>query len=179
MSELDIVIGYSKTIETMLERKYGAKGKGLTEKINSVSGAIPDEYIKIAKRVALIRNKCAHEDGYYLNDVQSFISDAEQFILLCNIGPYNNAYVEGSQWLPTPNKISDQEKKKGDSYKEERSHSGIARIIANLLLVATAIFLFVILFVFSYAVSGLAGSALFSVVCFCLFMRREKKRAHR
>jgi len=78
-SEIDInnkltaVIGYSKMFETALEKYFNAHGRGLHEKISVVEYSLSPELVKNLRKVAVIRNKTLHEDGYSVENLQDFV----------------------------------------------------------------------------------------------------------
>jgi DNA-binding LytR/AlgR family response regulator len=71
VSNLKMVLEYTRYIETYLERRFNAYGKGLTEKLQSISD-IPLSLQQSIKAIASTRNKLVHEDGYDLEDINSF-----------------------------------------------------------------------------------------------------------
>lgn len=63
-SDLERVVRASKRFEHRLETGYGARGRGLHEKIDSVQDDLDAEVIRALRLVATVRNKIVHEDGY-------------------------------------------------------------------------------------------------------------------
>ena len=63
-SDLERVIKTSKALEAALASRFGAEGKGLHQKIDSVERDLPRDAIKHLRYVATIRNKIVHEDGF-------------------------------------------------------------------------------------------------------------------
>lgn len=63
-SDLERVIKTSKALEAALADRFGAEGKGLHQKIDSVEADLPRDAIKHLRYVATIRNKIVHEDDY-------------------------------------------------------------------------------------------------------------------
>lgn len=55
---------WSKRFESLLERRYGALGRGLHEKIDSVGDDLPERAVRDLRLVATVRNKIVHEDRY-------------------------------------------------------------------------------------------------------------------
>ncbi len=80
MSDIETILNHSKKIERLLELNYGADGKGLHEKITSVKSLLPYTVIKSARKVATIRNRSVHEDGYTVPDMADFLGAAELVI---------------------------------------------------------------------------------------------------
>lgn len=74
-SSYEIVIENSKDLEGRLA-KVGATGKGLHEKISSVSSLLAPELVKELRAVATIRNKLIHEDDFTLT--QRELGDFEE-----------------------------------------------------------------------------------------------------
>jgi hypothetical protein len=60
----EIVIGKSKRIESILQRRFGASGRGLHEKIDSVAHRLSPVVIRGLRVVATVRNKLLHEDNF-------------------------------------------------------------------------------------------------------------------
>ncbi|MBD3671091.1 MAG: DUF4145 domain-containing protein [Gammaproteobacteria bacterium] len=73
MNDLERAVRASKQIEARLERQFGARGKGLHEKVSSVERSLPAALVKRIRYVATLRNKLVHEDNYHrLDDRASF-----------------------------------------------------------------------------------------------------------
>jgi len=64
MKDIDLAVRSSKRIESALVRIFGAKGKGLHEKLSSVERRLNPTLVKRVRYVATIRNKLIHEDSY-------------------------------------------------------------------------------------------------------------------
>lgn len=62
MSDLEEAIAACKKYETVLERKYGATGKGLHEKATAVQASLNDTTLRYLRLVATARNRIVHED---------------------------------------------------------------------------------------------------------------------
>ncbi|MEM0982416.1 MAG: DUF4145 domain-containing protein [Planctomycetota bacterium] len=73
MSDIDRIIRLSKQIESHLERRHGASGKGLHEKISSIERKLDETSVRHLRYIATIRNKLVHEDDY------NRIDDKDQF----------------------------------------------------------------------------------------------------
>lgn len=84
-SKLDIttVIEACKKIETLMERGWGASGKGLHEKLSSIESQLPEHVIKGLRFVASVRNKCVHEATYTLtpDTLNSYQRTSENIIV--------------------------------------------------------------------------------------------------
>lgn len=63
-SDLDRAVKWSKRFEAALKRRYGARGRGLHEKIDSVRDDLDRETERALRLVATVRNKIVHEEGY-------------------------------------------------------------------------------------------------------------------
>ena len=63
-SDLERAVRWSKRFESLLERRFGARGRGLHEKIDSVAGDLDRETVRSLRLVATVRNKIVHEAGY-------------------------------------------------------------------------------------------------------------------
>ena len=64
MSIIEWTIRESRALESLLEERYGARGRGLHEKISDVNAQLPRELTKRLRFVATIRNRLVHEDGF-------------------------------------------------------------------------------------------------------------------
>lgn len=76
VSDIEIVIRASKRIEGILERDFGAEGRGLHEKLGSVEDGLPERLAARIRRIASIRNKVVHDDEYELDDIDAFVDSA-------------------------------------------------------------------------------------------------------
>jgi hypothetical protein len=63
-NDYELAIKSSKELEHILEKEFQASGKGLHEKISSVSSALPAELVKNMRYLATIRNKLVHEHRF-------------------------------------------------------------------------------------------------------------------
>jgi uncharacterized protein YutE (UPF0331/DUF86 family) len=76
--DLSLVIYSSKHLESLLETKFEATGKGLHEKITSAKG-LNDPLKRKLRRIATIRNKLVHEAGFdAIPDREKFVSSRER-----------------------------------------------------------------------------------------------------
>jgi len=76
----ETVIKNTKKIESLIEEKLNAEGKGLYEKTVSVEEYIEQEIVRKIRRIATIRNKLMHEDNFELADMVSFEDDCKEVI---------------------------------------------------------------------------------------------------
>ncbi len=77
MSNIDIVFGFTKKIETYLEKEFKAEGRGLHTKVSSVDYRLPVALIKKIRWIATIRNNMAHTEGFELKDIEDFKATCE------------------------------------------------------------------------------------------------------
>ena len=72
---LDIVVGRSKKIESLLVRA-GAEGRGLHEKVTSIESKLEIQEVKRIRFIASLRNKSLHDDSFELTKdiLSNFIS---------------------------------------------------------------------------------------------------------
>jgi hypothetical protein len=61
MGSIEIAVQGSKRLESLLESRFGARGRGLHEKLTSVEGRIPRDVRKSIRWVATVRNRVVHE----------------------------------------------------------------------------------------------------------------------
>lgn len=61
-SDLEVAVGAAKILESALERNFGATGRGLHEKTNSVSARLAAQTVRDLHFIATIRNKIVHEE---------------------------------------------------------------------------------------------------------------------
>jgi hypothetical protein len=79
VNDFELAIKTSKDLELMLARSFGASGRGLHEKINSVAGQLPDGTIRQLRYIATIRNRIIHEQGFdRIPDRGAFLSTASR-----------------------------------------------------------------------------------------------------
>ena len=64
MSDIELAVTRTKTLEGLLEQALGAVGKGLHEKVSSVQDKLPPPLVKKLRFVATVRNKIVHESDY-------------------------------------------------------------------------------------------------------------------
>ena len=63
MIPIEVAVKSSKRLEGLLEKRFGASGRGLHDKLTSVEDRIPEEIRRSIRWVATIRNKVVHEEG--------------------------------------------------------------------------------------------------------------------
>jgi hypothetical protein len=62
MSDIDLVVRISKSLEARLVRDFGADGEGLGKKIESVERKLPSETVKQLYEVNKVRNDLVHKE---------------------------------------------------------------------------------------------------------------------
>ena len=80
MTSIEIAVRFSKQIESLLVDKFGARGKGLHEKLTSVEKHIPAQLQKKIRKIATVRNKAVHENNFDIPDIDKFSMICEQVI---------------------------------------------------------------------------------------------------
>ena len=80
MSDLKEVLRLTKRLEGILERAFGASGRGLHEKVSSIADDLPDDVLRGIRYIATIRNKSVHEEDYEIEDVPGFIVQCQSMI---------------------------------------------------------------------------------------------------
>ena len=79
MSDIDLAVTHCKRLESLLEQKLGAEGKGLHEKVSSVENRLPRELIRKLRLVATVRNKIVHETDYKnIDDRKKFLQASKE-----------------------------------------------------------------------------------------------------
>jgi hypothetical protein len=75
MSDEDIgmVVKTARRLETLLETRFGASGRGLHEKLAAVETMLTPEALRDGRYVATIRNRVVHEDSFSLPDRDRFV----------------------------------------------------------------------------------------------------------
>ena len=103
----EAVITSSRKIEGLLVQ-LGAEGRGLHEKCTSIERDLPEQIVKLIRKIATIRNKVVHEDDYVISSLQE-LADAT--------GPVV-AYLENQ--LFSAKTAHAQDRKRQKSYEQER-----------------------------------------------------------
>ena len=81
MGSIETAVRYSRKFEAILENRYGASGKGLHEKISSIEERLPKDTTRLLRKIATIRNRAVHEDGYEINNLEDFIQTCDYVLL--------------------------------------------------------------------------------------------------
>lgn len=72
MSQIELAVTLSRRLESLLEEKHHATGKGLHEKVSSVEDRLPAQLVKSLRYIATMRNSVVHEEGFVIGDVDGF-----------------------------------------------------------------------------------------------------------
>ncbi len=78
MNDYELAIRRCKGLEALLERGFGAAGKGLHERVTSVEDRLPPPLVKRLRFVATVRNKLVHDAGY------TALDDRDGFVRACD-----------------------------------------------------------------------------------------------
>ena len=81
----------ARMIESLLEQRLGATGKGLHEKLNSVQGRLPVDIIKTARWIATLRNSAVHQHDFEIRNPEDFMNSASRVISFLEAMPVNAA----------------------------------------------------------------------------------------
>lgn len=64
----------SAELESLLERMFGAQGKGLHEKLTSVQGELDEATVRRIRWIATIRNRMVHEGDFAFDGTDDYLS---------------------------------------------------------------------------------------------------------
>ena len=76
-SDIDIVVTQSRTLEALLEQKFGATGRGLHEKLSSIEYQLEAGLVKNIRWIATMRNKVVHEN-FQLTNQNDFLRSCQR-----------------------------------------------------------------------------------------------------
>ena len=76
-SDIDIVVTQSKTLEALLEQKFGATGRWLHEKLSSIEYQLEAGLVKNIRWIATMRNKVVHEN-FQLTNQNDFLRSCQR-----------------------------------------------------------------------------------------------------
>lgn len=102
MSQIEQAVKLARQLETLLEQKHRASGKGLHEKVSSVEGTLPADLVKQLRYIATVRNSVVHEDGYVIKDPAKFLAAGNAALAqlggarMGTDGPYRKVHI--SDW---------------------------------------------------------------------------------
>lgn len=91
MSDIELAVTRTKTLESLLQQALGAAGKGLHEKVSSVEARLAQPLVKKLRFIATVRNKIVHESSYQA------IDDRPGFVRACD-----DAEAQLRAMLPAP-----------------------------------------------------------------------------
>ena len=80
MSQIETVVRGSKRVESLLEERLGASGRGLHEKVTSVEHRLPPEVSRSMRWIATVRNKVVHEEAPAAFDANQFAERVDQAV---------------------------------------------------------------------------------------------------
>jgi len=80
MVSIEVAVKASRRLESLLEAKFGATGRGLHEKLTSVESRIPEELRRSIRWVATVRNKVVHEDDAGTTDQIDFQRTVDRIV---------------------------------------------------------------------------------------------------
>lgn len=86
MSDIAIAVKNSKILEQLLESKFGAVGKGLHQKVDSVAHRLDGATVKRLRWIATLRNKVVHED-FAMENLAEYVAACEQCRTVLEKGP--------------------------------------------------------------------------------------------
>jgi hypothetical protein len=72
MSQIELAVTLSRRLETLLEQKHKAVGKGLHEKVSSIEGNLSADLVKSLRYIATMRNSVVHQEGFVIDDQARF-----------------------------------------------------------------------------------------------------------
>lgn len=91
MSEIEKTIKLTRKIESLLEDKLDANGRGLHEKISSVEHRLSSALTSELRKIATIRNKLVHEDDFQIEDSTNFFTYCEDVVNYLKSQPDQNS----------------------------------------------------------------------------------------
>jgi len=80
MSQIETAVNLSRKLETLLEERHHATGKGLHEKLSSVEEKLPSQLVKTIRYIATMRNSVVHQDGFVIEDLAGFTEQGDAAI---------------------------------------------------------------------------------------------------
>lgn len=84
---IELAVRYSKQLESLLEQKFAATGRGLHEKVSSVEDLLSEDLVRKLRWIATMRNKVVHEDDFEIENLASFRDSCEQALALLKNHP--------------------------------------------------------------------------------------------
>lgn len=93
MSEIEKTIKLTRKIESLLEDKLAANGRGLHEKISAVEHRLSPSLTSELRKIATIRNKLVHEDDFQIENSTNFFNYCEEVINYLQSQPNQNCSI--------------------------------------------------------------------------------------
>ena len=78
MSEIEVVITWSRRLEQVLISRYGATGRGLHSLTTSAARVLPEGAERALRWVATVRNRVVHDDSFRLRNPRGFARKARR-----------------------------------------------------------------------------------------------------
>lgn len=72
--KIGMCVRKSAELESLLERMFGAQGKGLHEKLTSVQGELDEATVRRIRWIATIRNRMVHEGDFAFDGTDDYLS---------------------------------------------------------------------------------------------------------
>ena len=85
MSDIETAVKASRQIEDLLEKRYGASGRGLHEKLTSVERHLPGKILGQARYVASVRNAVVHDHKAIIKDRAGFNAASNAVVAFLNV----------------------------------------------------------------------------------------------
>jgi len=121
MISIEVAVKASKRLESLLEARFGATGRGLHEKLTSVEAQIPEDLRRSIRWVATIRNKVVHEEGDSDADATDFRRTVDRIVAALTPEPRPRVRVRSRSAAEAP----------ADKKRVAKSAAGRARRSAN------------------------------------------------
>lgn len=99
MNQIDTAVTLSRRLESLLEAKYQATGKGLHEKVSSVEDKLPLQLVKGLRYIATMRNSVVHEEGFVIDDLKGFSEQGDAALRQLGGKPIGGAWTNFLDWL--------------------------------------------------------------------------------
>jgi hypothetical protein len=78
MSDIELVIVWSRRLEKLLTSRYGAQGRGLHSLTTSAGRRLPPNTERGLRWVATMRNRVLHNQGFRLKSRREFAQEARR-----------------------------------------------------------------------------------------------------
>ncbi|VTU42599.1 MULTISPECIES: DUF4145 domain-containing protein [unclassified Variovorax] len=78
MSDIELVITWSRRLEKLLATRYGARGKGLHALTTAARHRLPPNTEPGLRWIATMRNKVLHDDGFRLGSRRDFAKESRR-----------------------------------------------------------------------------------------------------